>query len=123
MLGIDKLKKKIDPKNLQLLANEIITDIISRTQSGRDYKGNSFKDYSHTYAKSKAKKFGSSRVNLTRSGNMLNSITWKPLPNGIRLFFSNAENNKKAYYNQRIRKFFALNSEGSSNITKKLNKM
>lgn len=97
-------------KLIQQNANEFIVGIIKRTQSGRDANMSGFRPYSKGYAVEKAKEFGSSRVNLTRTGNMLNSISSKKIKGGLRLYFSANQELKKADNNQNRlrRKFFGL---------------
>ena len=87
------LKKKIDfdkvqselidkrEKKLRLLGSEIVTGIILRTQKGKDKNNKTFKPYSAEYAKNKG-----SKVNLTVTGNMLNSISHKKITNGLRFY-------------------------------------
>ena len=96
--------------NLALTINEVISEIIDRTQSGKDSENNFFKPYSKQYATSKYKEFGTKTVNLTRTQKMLNAITFKKTDNGITIYFNSTEQNAKAYYNhvKNDRKFFAL---------------
>lgn len=99
-------------------SNEAIIDIQKRTQSGKDVKGSSFKPYSKAYKAYKAKGYGSSKVNLTQTGNMLHSITFKKIKDGIRLYFGTSIENKKAYHNQITngRKFFGLSKKQHSKL-------
>jgi phage gpG-like protein len=110
-----KYKKAVDnlKQGLGTATNETITEIQKRTQSGKDYKGSSFTKYSDDYKEYKSKHYGSSRVNLTQTGNMLHSITSKKIKNGIRLYFGSSSENKKAYHNQvtNRRKFFGLSTK------------
>jgi len=87
-----KVRKRVKKPllNLRLLGNEITVDIIKRTQTSKDRKGKSFKQYSQAYRKIKAEKYGVTKPNLTATGNMLNSITYKQISNGIRIYFNNA---------------------------------
>lgn len=104
--NLAKYAKRMTDNNLPLIANEIISDIVIRTQKGKDVNNRSFKPYSKAYSIKK----GTTSVNLTQSGRMLNSITFRKLPNGIRLFFGASKENKKAHGNQskNNRKFFGL---------------
>jgi len=110
-----KYKKAVTSlkQGLATSANETITEIQKRTQGGRDVKGSSFKPYSNAYKSHKAKHYGSSKVNLTQTGNMLHSITFKKIKNGIRLYFGSSAENTKAYHNQitNKRKFFGLSKQ------------
>lgn len=110
---LTKLEQKIAIKNLPLIGNELIVSIINRTQSGKDYNNQQFKPYSKTYAKAKQKEFGTSRVNLTRTQQMLNAITFKSIPKGLRFYFNANEQNNKAYYNQvkNKREFFMISAK------------
>ena len=124
-IDFKKLEKKINDKvnkNLALLGNEVIADLIHRTQSGKDVNNRTFKGYTAAYKKSKKKSHGS-KVNLTASGNMLNNITWKKIKNGIRIYFSSKQERDKAHGNQRKRKFFGLDRRQKKRIAKKLNKL
>ncbi len=113
-IDFEKYKKTFIKNTLPLHANEMIADIITRTQKGLDIKNAPFKKYSKKYAEEKAKKFGSTTVNLTRTQAMLNAITFKTINKnksfGIRLFFNSTAQNDKAYDNQIVyrRKFFGF---------------
>lgn len=121
-INFNKLSEKITKNNLPLIGNEIVVDIIKRTQSGKDVNNKSFKKYTPEYKKEKSKNFGSSKVNLTRKQQMLNSITWKKIPNGITLFFNSKAENDKAHGNQvkNKRKFFGVDPKQAKLIKKKL---
>lgn len=108
-------------KQLPLVANEIISDIVLRTQSGRDVNNKAFKKYSEDYANKK----GSTKVNLTASNDMLNSITWTTLKGnkkGIKLYFSSTNQHNKAKGNQKTRKFFGLSTQQRKQLIKDLQK-
>lgn len=94
-----------------------------RTQSGKDRDGKSFKPYTASYRKQKAEEFGNSRPNLTRTGQMLNSISWKNIKDGIRFYFNSAEQNSKAFYNQKTRKFFGFTKRETTQLKKQLTKI
>lgn len=114
-------KQLIDKREKQLrtLGSEIIVGIIKRTQSGKDKDLKTFKPYSKAYAKSKAKY--SSKVNLTVSGNMLNSIDYKSIKNGLRFYFNANEEKKKAKGNIGYgRKFFGIDKKQKAWIKNKL---
>lgn len=100
--------KNIDQKLLGL-SEEIIVGIIKRTQSGKDIYGRKFRKYSKGYKKPG----GTSTVNLTLKGTMLHAIDTKKIRRGIRFYFPNATENKKAHDNQvkYKRKFLGLDKK------------
>ena len=53
----------------------VIQRIRERTMRGQDTDGGAFADYSDGYATAKRRAVGTSRVNLTVSGEMLNAMT------------------------------------------------
>jgi len=97
-------------KALPLEIQETIVEIQRRTRKGNSVSGSSFKAYSSKYAKQKSKEYGSSNVNLTQTGIMLHSMTYKKTTNGVKIFFASNDANKKAYHNQvtNSRTFFGL---------------
>ena len=117
-MGVKLQQRKV--KKLRLLASEIIVGIINRTQSGKDVKNNQFKKYSKGYEKTKAKRFGSAKPNLTVTSLMLNAISSKDIPRGVRLFFLSAAENNKALFNEKTRKFFGVDKQQTKQIKKKL---
>lgn len=121
---LDNLSKKVDTVDLTLIGNEIISDIIDRTQSGKDYNNSNFKPYTRLYAQAKQKEFGTATVNLTRTQKMLNSITYKEIRKGLRFYFNASEQSRKAYHNQitNNRKFFGLSSDNIEKIRKIISK-
>ena len=121
---LDNLSKKAESVNISLMGNEIISDIIGRTQSGKDVNNLGFKPYSRLYAMRKQKEFGTATVNLTRTQKMLNSITYKEIPKGLRFYFNASEQSTKAYHNQitNKRKFFGLSDESLQKIRKFISK-
>lgn len=114
----EEATKKAEDK-LQLLGSEIIVDIIERTQKGKDVNNKSFKKYSSSYAKTKAKM--SSRVNLTVTGNMLNAISFKRISKGLRFYFIGNAEKKKALGNiGNGRKFFGIDKIQKKKIAKRI---
>jgi ABC-type phosphate transport system ATPase subunit len=110
-----RLKKTDDA--LYSVAESIIVGIINRTQSGKDKNKKGFKAYSKSYGKS-------GTVNLTEKGTMLHSIDRKKIKNGIKLFFSNTNENAKAHGNQVKygRKFFGIDKKQKELIKRRLGK-
>jgi len=108
--------------NLQKMANEIITDIVTRTQSGKDVNNKKFESYSPEYGKAKKKTHGS-KVNLTVSGKMLNAITWKKIDNGLRFYVASKQERSKAVGNSKTRKFMGLDLRQRKRIAQKISKI
>lgn len=101
---------------LPLYANDVKLSIINRTQSGKDINNKTFKPYSKAYAAKKT----SSKVNLTDTGQMLNSIDWKKIKYGVRMYFNSNEQRAKARGNQKTRKFFGFDPKSKERLQKKL---
>ena len=110
-----RLKKTDDA--LYSVAESLIVGIINRTQSGKDKNNKGFKGYSKSYGKS-------GTVNLTETNNMLHAIDRKKIKGGIKLYFSNTNEAKKAHGNQVKygRKFFGLDKKQMKLIKRKLGK-
>ena len=118
---INKKWNKIKTDRLQLLGNEIVVNIIRRTQKGKDKYNKPFIKYSAAYKKQKSKGYGSSKPNLTITQNMLNDITSRNIRNGVRLYFLTSTQLKKAIYNQQNgRKFFGIDPKLKKWIHKKI---
>ncbi len=88
---IEKFKsnvKNVDKEYIKL-GGVLKSQIIKRSHSGKDANLLTFQKYSKSYViqKQEAKK-KSSPVNMTWSGDMLNSINRKKIANGVRLFFA-----------------------------------
>jgi len=119
--NMTKRKKQILANNLPLLANEIISDIVVRTQKGLDVKNKGFNEYSAKY-----KKIKKGKPNLTVSSNMLNSITWRKLngrKQGITIYFSSGRERAKAAGNNKKREFFGIDPKQRKYINKQLAKL
>jgi len=110
-----RLKKTDDA--LYSVAEAIIVGIINRTQSGKDKNKKGFKSYSKSYGKS-------GTVNLTEKGTMLHSIDRKKIKNGIKLYFPNTNEARKAHGNQIKygRKFFGIDKGQMKLIKHRLGK-
>lgn len=127
---IKDLVKKASPQELakgeKRLAYEIeksITEIVARTQSGKDIEGNNFAPYSESYGKWKRDVKGRHLTpDLTLTGNMLKAIrsTVKQLKNGLiegRIFIL-AQEADKAKWNQKLRPFFGLSDSQKEKLNK-----
>lgn len=108
--------KKSD-STLYSIIEFIIVGIIKRTQSGRDKDNKQFKRYSAQYGKT-------GTVNLTETGSMLQSIDRKKITNGVRLYFPNFTEARKAYHNHKTfkRPFFGVDKKQREQIAKRLGK-
>ena len=122
-INFAKKKKDISTNHLAPFANELKVDMVNRTQSGKDRNQRGFKSYSKDYKKEKSKEFGSSKVNLTRTGQMLNGIDWKKITGGIRFYFNSNEQNTKAFHNQKTRKFFGFGDKETKLLKEDLSKI
>lgn len=78
---ISKLKRLKRPITSKLVMNSVLlkvkNNILLRTNSGKDVDFKPFKPYSSEYASEEGKTI----VNLTKTGNMLNSMTQKVISN------------------------------------------
>ncbi len=121
-------------KKLRLEALNIEHGILARTLKGKDMKLKSFKPYSSSYKKLKASKGADSKVNLTgvtrkvkgrtvQGGLMLQAISNKRIRNGLRFYFNASAETKKAFWNQRKRKFFGVDKQQIKYLKKKLGKL
>ena len=102
-------------KTLSYIANLEVAQIKDRTQNkGKDFRGNPFAPYSKRYSRRLVKESG--HVDLTDTGQMFSSLTYKLSGNKANLFFGRNVENKKAYYHDVAgvgkkkvkRKFFRL---------------
>lgn len=110
-------------KRLELAMNSALLEMQKRTQEGKGADGD-LKEYSPAYAKFRQEKYGNTKVNLTRTGQMLQAMKSKTElnTNGIlgKIFFL-AQERAKAAFNQKLRpNFFKLSREQLQTIMKKL---
>lgn len=104
---IDKSMKRA----LSITAQQGINIIEDRTEKGVGYKGGAFKGYSEKYAKFRTAKGRGSNVDLQFSGRMLGSMTSKADKKKATIFFTRAEEAKKAAMNDKTRPFFGFNKQ------------
>lgn len=104
---IDKSMKRA----LSITAQQGINIIEDRTQDGVGYKGGAFKGYSEKYAKFRRAKGRGKNVDLQFSGRMLGSMTSKADRKKATIFFTRAEEAKKAAMNDKTRPFFGFNKQ------------
>ena len=96
---------------LSITAQQGINIIEDRTQDGVGYKGGAFKGYSEKYAKFRKAKGRGSNVDLQFSGRMLGAMTSKADRRKATIFFTRAEEAKKAAMNDKTRPFFGFNRQ------------
>ena len=99
---INDIKRKLSDdgvkrRTLAYIANAEIARIKDRTQNkGKDFRGNPFFPYSKKYTRAKIKESG--HVDLTDTGQMFSSLTYRLANKSANLFFSQGFQNRKAYY-------------------------
>ena len=103
---------------LSITAQEGINIIEARTEDGVGYKGGAFKGYSAKYAKFRRDKGRGRNVDLQFSGRMLGSMTSKADRKKATIFFTRAEEAKKAAMNDKTRPFFGLNRKEEKQLAK-----
>jgi hypothetical protein len=86
-----------------------INIIEDRTDAGIGYKGGAFKPYSEKYNAFRRGKGRGSNVDLQFTGRMLGSMTSKADRKKATIFFTRAEESKKAAMNNKTRPFFGFN--------------
>ena len=113
-----RLKKTNDA--LYSITEGVIVGIIKRTTNANDKDGKLFKRYTTEYGKRK----GTHKVTLVDKGTMLNSISRKKIKNGVKLYFPNATEARKAYHNHKTygRKFFGIDKKQKEHIKTRLGK-
>lgn len=125
-INFRKVRKVVIGGRVEKLVKEglnIETGIINRTLKGKDVKGSSFEAYTPEYAAYKKSKGRGKKVNLTYSGAMLQAISNKRIVNGLRFYFNASAETKKAFWNQRKRKFFGVDKQQIKYLKKKLGKL
>ncbi len=101
---------------LSITAQQGINIIEDRTESGVGYKGGAFKGYSEKYAKFRRAKGRGKNVDLQFSGRMLGSMTSKADRKKATIFFTRAEEAKKAAMNDKTRPFFGFNRKEEKHL-------
>ena len=114
-------EKLVGEETMDEVGLNAVTAIKARAGAGVDADGASFKPYSDSYSRLRARKGLSTKPNLTRSGRMLSNITTKFLKAGSALIiFTKSEEANKAAGNSYKRDFFDVRM--SSEISR-LNKI
>jgi len=128
--ALDKIKRKMPSATARGIAKAsmfIQNAIKNRTSKGVDFKGRSFRPYSPSYAKKRAKEGRTQTPNLFSSGQMLGNMTFKKLTQTKgQIFFPNRRQNLKAFYNDSFgvgksnikREFFSVNAKEEAKAVK-----
>jgi hypothetical protein len=148
-VDFDRIKREIlekQERELKLAINDAATEIVTRTQGGKDSRGTSFAKYSDGYGALKQRVTGrikpdligfgyrttrngsknkaGTRVGSPQPGSMLAAITSEvtKLADGLlgRIFFSSQKEAEKARGNMKIRKFFELSKDQVNKIRNRL---
>ena len=113
--------------SLKVIGTRIKNNIFIRTNAGKDFNFKPFKPYSPKYAKKNNK----TTVNLTLTGEMLNTMVYRTLAKDKgKIFFSTADAREKATWHnitgagrsKIIREFFGVNDKDNESAVKELNK-
>jgi hypothetical protein len=116
---LDNLSSSITKTSiLNLIATKIKNNIFVRTSAGYDQNYRKFLPYSPGYAKYK----GTTRVNLSDTGQMLNEMTQKVISNDtVKLFFMEGRARDLAFKHmntaKKIRSFFGVNARDEAEAT------
>ena len=128
-LNLDVKLKQILDNTAQILQQELITaatEIGYRTSQGKQIGGQTFKKYSPSYAKKKAKEGRQvSPPNLTQTGKMLSSarkVTIEKTNTGFtgRIGFTSPDEAQKGAWNQEKRPWFGLQEKQKTQIIRRL---
>lgn len=109
-----KLSKKYSKNQKAAMTATVLqaqTIIKKRTSAGVDVNGKPFVPYSDAYKAFRAKSGRSTSPDLMFSGRMMASMKGTASKTKGVLFFSRAEESKKAAFNNRSRKFFDLSDK------------
>ena len=96
---------------LSITAQEGINIIEDRTDKGVGYKGGAFAPYTEKYAIFRSNRGRGKNVDLQFTGRMLGSMTSKADRKKATIFFTRAEEAKKAAMNNKTRPFFGFNRQ------------
>lgn len=101
---------------LSITAQEGKAVIQERTKDGVGYKGGAFKPYSDVYRAFRAKKKRSTTPDLRFYGHMMSAMTTKADKRKATIFFTGAEQAKKAAMNDKKRPFFGFNRQEENHL-------
>lgn len=89
--------------------------ILNRTERGMGVDGR-FKPYSTKYAEFRRSRGATLTPNLFLTGRMLGNVTQTANSKQARIFFSNAEQARKATRNDQLRPFFSFNKQETAEL-------
>jgi hypothetical protein len=125
---INKLKRDI-PKDIQTALNKVsaygVKQITEKTQKGQKPDGGRFRGYAPSTKKDRLKRGRQvGFVDLTDTGQMFRSLTWKRVRNKSTIFFRRQAENRKASYHdffgagkkKVVRPFFAIGRKDENRI-------
>lgn len=119
-LTVSKIQKQVSDKMRKALAvagTKALSMIKRRTNKGDGLNGR-FKPYSKGYQAYKVDKGKNPfLVNLRDGGDMMKHMTARIQGDTALIYFTTAESNKKAYFNDKLRPFFDLNAEEQKTIS------
>lgn len=117
------LGEPLSNQELEAIGSEVIVEIQTRTESGKDVNGARFKGYSDRTKKSRSKRGRTtSKVDLSDFGDMLRSMTSRVESNKVIIAFSKMVENDKAYFHQTgagklpVRRFFAISKKQTTRV-------
>lgn len=121
---IPDIKIKTPNKDFfQTTGLEAVTQIVKRTQAGKDVNGASFKPYKESYAEYRRGKARQAvPVNLTFSAKMLNAIKNEATASRARIYITGIEGVKAWGNTNKGRRFFDLSQDQLNSIITKVDK-
>ena len=131
-IQVSKFLKKLQrtiPKDIKTALNKVsaygVKQITDKTQKGKTPDGGTFQSYAPSTKEDRSKRGRQiSFVDLTDTGQMFRSLTWKADRNKSTLFFRRQSENKKASYHdffgagktKIVRPFFAIGRKDENKI-------
>ena len=121
---LEKATKKIEEDIAMQLASEQIANIQLRVAKGIGLNDSQMPDYSPSYKRYRKKKGRDSSVRkLEFTGRMLNALFAEKLgEKAAKIYFLDAQNRMKAYYNQRRIEWFGISEKDRGYLMRSLEK-
>lgn len=113
-----RIRQRILDQRKRALMRTVIkgTEIVlNRTERGMGVDGR-LKPYSTKYAEFRRQRGSTLTPNLYLTGRMLGNVTQRANSNEARIFFSNAEQARKATRNDQLRPFFSFNNQETGEL-------